>query len=419
MRVGYCRVSTKSAEQTASIETQAQALASYGCDLVLVDHGISGFRDGGRKGSAFPELIDLILDGTAAEVIVPNFDRTQRRAKWGSQLLDALEKSGCRLLELDTGTWLDPANNPTDVLMAQIRSAVQENESRVRSLKVRKALARRREAGHLATGKLPFGYAHVDGKAVPHPQHFDEARVMWQQLMELEMNISGWIKLTEMPWTQKGVRNWIDNPMLRGCVQGQWGLVEPVITWPEWERAKAMLKVRSVMRGSAAKSTHLFTGLVKCEACGKSLHNVRDRAVKRLKCLARHCPRYGQGIRVSVVRDQVIAELVKRCNEMAGLAAEADRTESPEMQQLRVEIQTLEQVAHLPGVVLLIEQQRAQLAAMQESPRGSDFEQLRSLFKDPSTLALATDQELRPIVIDFVRSIVWPGGLESLTITLR
>jgi DNA invertase Pin-like site-specific DNA recombinase len=129
MRIGYCRVSTKSAEQTASIEVQAKRLADYGCDRVLVDHGISGFREGGRKGSTFPELIDLILDRTATEVIVPNFDRTQRRAKWGSQLLDALETTGCRLLELDTGTWLDPANNPTDVLMAQIRSAVQENES--------------------------------------------------------------------------------------------------------------------------------------------------------------------------------------------------------------------------------------------------------------------------------------------------
>jgi hypothetical protein len=44
---------------------------------------------------------------------------------------------------------------------------------------------------------------------------------------------------------------------------------------------------------------------------------------------------------------------------------------------------------------------------------------LSDLFADPQTLELATDQELRLIVLEFVASIVWQGGLESLAITLR
>lgn len=421
MKVGYCRVSTKSAEQSASIEAQAQRLVDYGCDRVLIDHGISGFREKGRRGSAFPELIDLILSGVASEVIVSNFDRTQRRAKWGAQLLDALETTGCRLLELDTGAWLDPANNPADVLMAQIRSAVQENESRTRRLKVRKALAERRAQGLYACGKLPFGYTHHQGQVLPHPEHWELAKERWRQLEGMGFNLAGWIKRYDQPITPRGLKTWVTNPTLRGTVHRRPGMTcEPLITAEQWSNAQRCLDSRAAARGVGLdRHVHLFTGLVKCEACGKSLHNVRDRAVPRLKCKTRHCSRYGQGLRVSVVREQVIEALARRHQEMAEMAAVYVQKESPELERLRTEIGTLEQVAHLPGVSEVLEQQKAQLAALQEQPTGPNLDLLQSLFRDPSTLALATDDELRPIVIEFVRSIVWLGGLESLSLTLR
>jgi DNA invertase Pin-like site-specific DNA recombinase len=421
VKVGYCRVSTKSAEQSASIEAQAQRLACYGCDRVLVDHGISGFREGGRKGSAFPELIDLILSGVATEVIVSNFDRTQRRAKWGAQLLDALETSGCRLLELDTGTWLDPANNPTDVLMAQIRSAVQENESRVRRLKVRKALAERRAQGLYACGKLPFGYTHHNGQVLPHPDQWEAAKERWQQLADLDFNLAGWIKQHSADITPRGIKAWVVNPTLRGSVHRRSGMTcEPLITPEQWSQAQRCLQTRSLSRGVGLdRQVHLFTGLVKCEVCGKSLHNVRDRAIPRLKCKTRHCTRYGQGLRVSQVRGQVIAALTDRHQQMAELASTAVAVETPEQLQLKTEIATLEQVAHLPGVAEVLAQQKAQLAAMTEQPTGPRLELLSDLFADPTTLELATDEELRAVVIEFIGSIVWLGGLESLRITLR
>ncbi len=421
MKVGYCRVSSKTADQAGSIETQAQRLADYGCGRVLVDHGISGFREEGRRGSTFPELIDLILGGVATEVIVSNFDRTQRRAKWGAQLLDALETTGCRLLELDTGAWLDPANNPADVLMAQIRSAVQENESRNRRLKVRSALAERKARGLYANGKVPFGYAHQDGAVVPHPQNWKLARERWQQLVELEFNMAGWIGRYGADITPRGLKTWVTNPTLRGMVNNRPGMTcEPLITAQEWEDAKRYLKARQMARGVGVnRNVHLFTGLVCCEECGKNLHTLRDRAVPRLKCMRRTCNRFGRGLRVSIVREKVIAALVSKHQQMATLASEPSVVDTPEQQRIKVEIATLEQVAHLPGVTALIEQQKAQLASMKEQPSGPRLELLSELFADPATLALATEQELRPIVIEFVESIIWLGGLESLRITLR
>jgi len=56
---------------------------------------------------------------------------------------------------------------------------------------------------------------------------------------------------------------------------------------------------------------------------------------------------------------------------------------------------------------------------MTEQPTGPRLELLSDLFADPATLELATDEELRAVVIEFIGSIVWLGGLESLRITLR
>jgi DNA invertase Pin-like site-specific DNA recombinase len=422
MRIGYCRVSTKSAEQTASIEVQAKRLADYGCDRVLVDHGISGFREGGRKGSTFPELIDLILDRTATEVIVPNFDRTQRRAKWGSQLLDALETTGCRLLELDTGTWLDPANNPTDVLMAQIRSAVQENESRVRRLKVRKALAERRAEGKYASGKVPFGYAHIDGAVVPHPEEWEAARLWWEQLREVEFNLAGWLKQYGAEITPRGIKAWIVNSTLRGVVNNRPGMTcKPLITEVEWEEAERYLAARSLARGVGLdRQIHLFTGLVKCDACGKSLHNVRDRAVARLKCKSRHCSRYGRGIAVGEVKRRTLQTLQERVDAMAVIADVSD-WEDPVVAALEDEIRRLEDTG-MAAVQPLIDERRQQLNARLSRRSSSRLDELRAVFADPAALAGASDRQLRPVLLEFIERIVWLGGLDgdsAIAVTLR
>ena len=421
MRVGYCRVSTKTAEQAASIATQEQRLRDAGCVRVLVDHGISGFREAGRRGSEFPALIDLILDGTTTEVVVPNFDRTQRRMRWGIELLDALERTGARLLELDTGAWLDPANNPADVMMAQLRTVFQENESRTRRLKVRKALEARRAQGAYASGKVPFGYAHVDGQVVPHPVNWRLAQDRWAQLAEMNFNLAGWIKNYDASITPRGIRAWIENPTLRGEVNNRPGMCcEPLVTPEQWHHARRCLQARSLARGvSLDRQVRLFTGLVRCDACGKNLHTVTDRNVQRLKCKTRVCDRYGQGLRVSVVRDRVIQALVQANEAMAELASEGSPALTPEQLELMRRIEALEPFADDPDYAALIAKQRAQLAALREQPAGPDLELRRELLADPATLAMATEDELRAIVIEFVASIVWLGGLESLEITLR
>jgi len=68
------------------------------------------------------------------------------------------------------------------------------------------------------------------------------------------------------------------------------------------------------------------------------------------------------------------------------------------------------------GIIDSYETELAALLSVNISPR---YEQFRELFADSATLQLTTDEELRAIVIEFICSITWLGGLESLRITLR
>lgn len=438
MRVGYCRVSTKTAEQTASIESQAERLRRAGCHRVLIDHGISGFREDGRAGSCFPELIELILSGVATEVVVGHFDRTQRRVKWGMVLLDALEQAKVRLLELDTGTWLDPAHNPTDVLMAQIRSAIQENESRVKRLKIRRALKDKRDNGKYASGHVPFGYAVLDGQIVRHPENWERAQERWRVLEEIGFSWSGYLARTGDDISAQGVRAWALNPILRGEVPHQPSLTAPVlVSARQWEAARRAMAIRSRSRGvTQANRVHLFTGLVMCDACGKNMHTLIEFSPqgvmrKRLKCMRRQCERHGRGIREDIVKRQCIEALLAKHQELAALAMQpgaADHSaglteeEDEEQRQLQADVDRLRELSHLPGIDALLAplEQRLRLkqreVAMEEPLQ---LEVLDQLFRDPATLAAATDEELRAVVIEFIAQITWPGERERVLLKMR
>lgn len=412
MKLGYARVSTGSSSQDISIDEQRKQLIAHGCDEVIVERR-SAFK--GRRPE-WDRLWSLVGSGKATEVVVVDQSRLSRSGD-DMEFLQMCGIHGVRVQQIIGGEI--EIESYGGFVAAGVISLINQADSRLKAAKVRDGLRRRREQGHYACGKLPFGYALMDGKPAPHPQHFEEAREMWLQLLDLELNVSGWIQQTKMPWTPRGVWKWLRNPMLRGGVMGQWNAVEPVITWQEWERAKAMMKVRRGLRGSAAHRVHLFTGLVRCEQCGKNLHTIRDRAYERLQCRSRHCDWYGRTVRVSTVLEQVIAALTSRYQDLERLRTEQDPVETDEVRQIRGEIEHLQQVAHLPGVAALIEQQQAQLNAMLRHPTGPDIAELEELLARPEILEMATDEELRAVMIEFIASITYLGDPNSLRITLR
>ncbi|MCE2836921.1 MAG: hypothetical protein LW834_08150 [Cyanobium sp. 49614_E6] len=121
---------------------------------------------------------------------------------------------------------------------------------------------------------------------------------------------------------------------------------------------------------------------------------------------------------MTVVRDRVIQALAKRAGDLAA-AATGPAQEPPEAGAIRQRLLLLSDMDDMPEIRSAIEILKQQLRALQVIDVSPDQERLCELFADPATLQLATDQELRAIVLEFVEAIVWPGGLESLSITLR
>jgi len=414
VRVGYARTSTAQEEQDTSIEGQIVELERAGCVKVISERR-SAFKGKNRPG--WDELWSLVGRGGVDEVVVADQSRLSRSGD-DMEFLELCAARGTKVIALVGGEI--EIESIGGFMQAGMMSVFSQMQSRLTAAKVRDGLRRRKAEGYYACGMVPFGYRYDGQRVVPCPENWEKARLMWTGLMDAGCNVSGWIAATKADWTPRGVKAWIGNPILRGIVRGEHGATEALISWKEWAEAQNMLKTRSRMRGQAAHRVHLFTGLVQCEACGKSLHNVKDRAIPRLKCKTRTCSQYGRGLRVEIVKKKVIDALAGQAAELAKTAT-APAKEPPEAGQIRAQIEALEaaRLAGVDGLEDKVDNLRRQLKALQQVDGSARYEVLAELFSDPATLELATDEELRAVVLRFVEAITWPGGLESLAITLR
>ena len=247
---------------------------------------------------------------------------------------------------------------------------------------------------------------------------------MWLQLVELEMNIGGWIRTTGMPWTPNGLAKWIRNPILRGIVQGQVEGVEPLISPEEWAQTLRLLNRRSRHRGSRVRNRHLFTSLVRCSGCGKALHTITN-PTHRLKCMNPACQFYGRGIAVSIVRTQVIRQLRQKCTDMAKAVQQAniakDQGKSPELIAIESRLAQLNELK-TAGVAELdrsIADLQRQIDSFAIATIGPDWRGLAELLALPGALDGATDEELRALILEYIEQIVYVGNCREVAITLR
>lgn len=415
MRVGFARVSTVKRSQDISIAGQKQQLLKAGCERVITERA-SAFQPGAKR-EGWEELWSLVAAGEVTEVVTIDQSRLSRSGD-DLEFLQACALKGITVRALSGG--IIETDTYSGFVTAGVLSIMNRAQSKLISAKVKDGIKRRREAGFYASGFVPFGYQVTNGKLDIHPENFPAARLIWEQLDAMQFAVNTWIRKHNASWSPQGLRGWLRNPMLRGIVYGQLDAVKALITFQEYERAMACVKIRTKMRGVSATRNLLFTSLVKCAKCSYNLnHDFSYQPHPRLKCLHIKCECYGRGLRVSVVREKVVAALVARSQQMAELASEVDKRETPEERQIRSELLALEAVKHLSGVPALIAKQKAQLAALEKQPTGPRRELLSDLFADPATLALATDEELRPIVIEFVDSIVWHGEINNCIVTLR
>jgi len=411
---GLARVSTLSTEQDISIEAQAQQLREAGCDRVFSERA-SAFKPGARR-PAWEALQALVAAGEVREVVAVSQSRLSRA---GDDLafLRMCHRLGVivRFLDGTPGDIGDPAGR----LMAGVLSAVNEVDSLIKSINVRNGLKRRKAAGHYACGRVPYGYLYDGSRVVPHPENHCKARELWDRLAALEFNLPGTIRQYQLDWSPRGLGRWLRNPILRGIVNGQHGAVEPIITADELGQALRFMESRRWNCTRAPRVIRPFSGLVRCQACGKRLHYGMVHGHPRLKCTNLRCRWYGRGLAEWKVRQQVLDALRERASfeSLLPTTAPPPTTEQHQQRQQLQQLQALRGQG-VPGLDASIETLQDQLAAPVVSS-GGDWAGLVDLIRRHGVLETATDVELRAVVLELVEEVIYVGDPVRVEVRLR
>jgi DNA invertase Pin-like site-specific DNA recombinase len=413
--VGYARVSTKSDEQAISIEAQVEQLTAAGCTRVIQERG-SAFREGSRR-PGWEELQALVASGQVSKVIAVSQSRLSRREDVTAFLrICSRKRVEVQFLDGTPGDIADPAAR----LMTGVMATINEVDSQIKGINIKNGLQRRKAAGYYACGRVPFGYAYDGQYVVPHPTEFEEAKLLWQRLSASEFNLAQTVRLHGYDWSTRGLRRWIHNPILRGIVSGQAMQVEPLITPQDYADAAALMERRREKGTRAPRRKRLLSGLVRCQQCQRWLHYAMAAGKQRLKCTNLHCGWYGRGLAEWKIREQVIATLEGCHAQMAELAAAAPELvvtqEQLEMQR-DLEDYLEKQARGRPNLEAAIRDLQQQLQT--PLPSAPNWAALAAVLARPGVLNLASDEELRALLLEFVDEILYIGDPMTVEVRLR
>lgn len=414
--VGYARVSTRSDEQAISIEAQVQQLAAAGCERVIQERA-SAYREDSRR-PGWEELQALVASGRVSKVVAVSQSRLSRREDiTGFLRICSRKRVEVQFLDGTPGDIADPAAR----LMTGVMATINEVDSQIKSINIKNGLQRRKAAGYYACGRVPFGYRYDGQHVVIHPEHFAEAQVLWQRLKDSEFNLGNTIRVHDYDWSVRGLRRWIQNPILRGIISTQSVPVEPLISLQDYADAMAIIGRRKETGTRTPRVRRLFSAFVRCCGCRRMMQYATVKTRLRLKCMSFRCSCYGRGIAEHRVRDQLIAALESCAEQLARAAATPPPVgpPTPEQQTLQRRLDALLAMQHdgQAGLEAAIRDLQQQMQA--PAPSAPDWSGLAAVLARPGVLRLASDEELRPLLLEFVDEILYIGNPHTVEIRLR
>lgn len=436
--VGYARVSTTQDSQTVSIEMQEADFNKRGCDLVIAERR-SASNGGKRPG--WEKLRLMVANGEVATVLIADLARLARDGS-DMEFLEECAAAGTEVRDVFGNVWEN--QSISGLVTSGVTSLMNRVQARMIGLKAADGLRRRREAGFLARGRLPFGYKVVDSQAGIDPDNWEKARGLFELLMRNQLNVAQTIKdlPDDFPWKPSisGLIVWLNNPMLRGGIghelkgtkygKVEWGRAPRLITDEEYEEA---MNLRRQRPGRYQKdpglvpAAKLFTSVIVCRSCGKKLCYALRKPGKhkpRYQCKRPCCKYYGKSIREEIVKEEVISYLVKRAEDMARAALEDTATEEhPDIPILEHQLKQLEAledqgVTGLRTSILNIKDQIATIRMMPLEDR-TDFGDYATFMADVENLKTASDRMLRPIILRFIKFIEFIPEKRSVKVIPR
>lgn len=434
--VGYARVSTSQEAQDTSIEMQVAEFERLGVDLVISERRSAS--KGQRPG--WSELRLLVAQGRVRQVLMADLSRLARDGS-DMEFLEECAAAGTEVRDLFGQQWEN--QTISGLLSSGVTSLMNRVQARMIGLKAADGLRRRREAGFLARGKLPFGYRAVDGKPAMDPEHWEQARWLFEQVLEDQMGLFTTCRRlpAEFPWhpTPSGLLNWIQNPMLRGGVGyrqqslGKWGQVEwgrapRLITTEEFNAAMRYYEARRQTRTrSGRREMHLLSSMVECKSCGKFMGwktPRRSTHANRYQCRNLACKHYSHTVREDLLREALAKALVKQAKKMAAALMDDGPVEvPPEEARMREQLRQLEDleeqgVPNLRKGILALRDQIAMLR-MDRIVDPWLMPDYQEIFSDESVFLLTSDENLRPVLLRFVKRIEYFHSSGKIKVVLR
>jgi DNA invertase Pin-like site-specific DNA recombinase len=437
MVVGYARVSTMQDAQDTSIEMQVAEFERLGVDRVISERRSAS--KGQRPG--WTELRLLVAQGRVRRVLVADLSRLARDGS-DMEFLEECATAGTEVRDLFGQVWEN--QSVSGLLSAGVTSLMNRVQARMIGLKSADGLRRRREAGYLARGRLPFGYVAVDGKPAMHPQHWQEARWLFEQLLADQLAFRLTIRRLpeDFPWkpTATGLLNWVRNPMLRGGIgygrtsigswdRVEWGRAPRLISTEEYNAAMRywMSRRETKTRDRKGGNAHLLTSLLQCRSCGKYMGwktPAKQTHAARYQCRNLSCRHCGKTVREDRVRDELARALVQRAKQMAQLLAEDAPPEiPPEEARLREQIRQLEELEEqgVPNLRKTILDLRDQVAYLRMDRIVDPWlmPDYQFLLEDERAFRAVDNATLRPVLLQFVKRVEFSPSTEEIRVVLR
>lgn len=238
-----------------------------------IDEGISATLEISKRKD-LARLIEDAKQGKFDIIVFKCIDRFFRNVGEYYICQRQLEKAGVTWLSIEESD-LDP-EDPDAAFKINIYLTMAEYEAKKTSKRIKFNNKNRIKNRQVVTGSQCFHFPwHVVGE--PKNKHLEKneekAHILYDLLDYYEMHQSkvatvGYInRKYNMTITVKTVTNLLNNTLLYGEYKDVPGYVEPYVSKERYDRLQEIVK-RNVRQSYAPSHIYLFSGMIKCYACG-------------------------------------------------------------------------------------------------------------------------------------------------------
>ena len=285
---GYIRVSTQEQSQRGlSLESQKSDIEDYckrnGYKLfkLYIDRGITA-RKNLYKRAAFMEMMQDARKRKINHIVVIRLDRFFRNVyDYHRMMHEFLDPAGCGWSAVKEEYNTTTTNGR---LMINLRLSIAEQECDQDSDRIRDVFENRIRDGFVVTGSTPIGLK-IEGKKLVPSEDADLVRDMFSAYLRFN-SVAKTMNYIKNKYGKKydytTIRRSLSKELYIGKKRGNESYCEPLVSKEVFYAVQRNVKHNVKVRSS--NNCYVFTGLLRCGDCGRSLIGCNNRGYIYYRC---------------------------------------------------------------------------------------------------------------------------------------